>query len=65
MVADVSKILFAGNELAEVIKHNGIIEPIKGSVDHGVSYILVAGARRLEAARRAGLEEVEIEILDL
>ena len=43
----------------------GIVEPIKVAVDDVGKYELVAGARRLEAAKRTGFKEVEIEILDL
>lgn len=53
------------DELAEAIKTAGIIDPIKVTVDEKGEYVLVAGLRRLEAAKRAGVEEVEIEVVDL
>lgn len=52
-------------ELVDTIKNIGIVEPIKVAVDDSGKYELVAGVRRLEAAKRAGLDEVEVEILDL
>ena len=51
-------------ELAESIKHHGIIQPlIFKKVDD--EYIIVAGERRWRAAKSLGLEEVPAIIMDL
>ncbi|MCR4943772.1 MAG: ParB/RepB/Spo0J family partition protein [Clostridium sp.] len=51
-------------ELAESIKHHGIIQPlILKKVDD--EYIIVAGERRWRAAKSLGLEEVPAIIMDL
>jgi ParB family chromosome partitioning protein len=51
------------NELAASIRENGIIQPliITRAAQHG-EYILIAGERRLLAARQAGLETVPVVI---
>ena len=45
-------------ELAESIKANGILQPLVVQVAEGDTYKLIAGERRLRAAKHAGLEEV-------
>lgn len=51
-------------ELAESIKHNGIIQPIilRKVKDN---YVIVAGERRWRAAKLAGLKEIPSIIMDL
>lgn len=49
-------------ELAESIKENGIIQPIIVTKTEGSNYELIAGERRLEAAKLAGLERVPVVI---
>lgn len=51
-------------ELAESIKHNGIIQPIilKKSTE---GYVIVAGERRWRAAKSIGMKEVPAIIMDL
>lgn len=48
------------DELAESIRQQGVLEPIliRPVEDKDAPYELVAGARRLRAARKAGLEEI-------
>jgi ParB family chromosome partitioning protein len=56
--------IFKDQELAELsqsIKENGIIQPITVSEEDG-KFIVIAGERRLRAARLAGLEEVPVII---
>jgi ParB family chromosome partitioning protein len=49
-------------ELAESIKENGIIQPlIVAELDNG-QFELVAGERRLRAAKKAGLEQVPVVV---
>ncbi|MDO9181336.1 MAG: ParB/RepB/Spo0J family partition protein [Bacteriovorax sp.] len=49
-------------ELAESIKENGIIQPlIVAELENGY-YELVAGERRLRAAKKAGLEQVPVVV---
>lgn len=49
-------------ELSESIKENGIIQPlIVAELDNG-QYELVAGERRLRAAKKAGLEQVPVVV---
>ncbi len=45
------------DELASTIKENGVFQPLVVRPENG-RYMLVAGERRLRAARKAGLEEV-------
>src|SRR5512143_3300051 len=45
-------------ELAESIREHGVIQPLIVSPGEGGSYILIAGERRLQAARQAGLKMV-------
>jgi ParB family chromosome partitioning protein len=49
------------DELAASIQEHGIIQPLIVSPDKdGDGYLLIAGERRLEAARRAGLRSVPV-----
>ena len=49
-------------ELAESIKENGIIQPLIVTKTEGTDYELIAGERRLQAAKLAGLEKVPVVI---
>jgi ParB family chromosome partitioning protein len=49
------------NELAQSIKEHGILQPLVVSQD-GDQYELIAGERRLQAAKRAGLASVPVVI---
>ncbi len=49
-------------ELAESIKTNGIIQPLIVTKTEGSDYELIAGERRLQAAKLAGLEQVPVVI---
>ncbi|MGL4772132.1 MAG: ParB/RepB/Spo0J family partition protein [Clostridium sp.] len=51
-------------ELAESIKHHGIIQPLIVT-EEGGKYTLVAGERRWRAAKMIGLKEVPAIIMDL
>ncbi|MDI9369786.1 MAG: ParB/RepB/Spo0J family partition protein [Synergistaceae bacterium] len=51
-------------ELAASIKAYGIIQPIVVRKDDEGNYVLVAGARRLEAAKRAGLGEIPARLIE-
>jgi ParB family chromosome partitioning protein len=54
------------SELAESIRVHGLIQPLIVSVGrHANTYVLVAGERRLKAARMAGLIEVPVVIKDV
>jgi ParB family chromosome partitioning protein len=51
------------SELAQSIKERGLIQPITVSFDAiSNSYELVAGERRLRAAKLAGLEKIEVNV---
>ncbi|HSL31245.1 MAG TPA: ParB/RepB/Spo0J family partition protein [Anaerolineales bacterium] len=50
------------DRLAESIREHGVIQPLIVSPGKNGSYILVAGERRLQAARRAGLTTVPVVI---
>ena len=54
-------------ELVASIKEKGILQPIvvRKGPGPGTSYIVVAGERRLRAARRAGLTEVPVLVKDV
>lgn len=55
-------------ELADNIKQVGVMEPIitrPGGPDEKAGMILVAGGRRLEASKMAGLKEIPYRMLDL
>lgn len=49
-------------ELANSLKENGIIQPIIVTKKDDTNYELVAGERRLEAARLAGFDEIPVII---
>jgi ParB family transcriptional regulator, chromosome partitioning protein len=49
-------------ELADSIKENGIIQPLIVTKTEGSEYELIAGERRLQAAKLAGLEIVPVVI---
>jgi ParB family chromosome partitioning protein len=49
-------------ELAESIKENGIIQPLIVAEYENGTYELVAGERRLRAAKKAGLEQVPVVV---
>ncbi|MBN2460217.1 MAG: ParB/RepB/Spo0J family partition protein [Candidatus Cloacimonetes bacterium] len=49
-------------ELADSLKENGIIQPIIVTRKDDLIYEIIAGERRLEAARLAGFEEVPVII---
>lgn len=51
-------------ELTDSIKQNGILQPILVR-KKGASYEIVAGERRYQAAKRAGLKEVPVVIKDI
>ena len=51
--------------LAESIKEHGVVEPVVVRPVVGERYQLVAGQRRLEAARQAGLEAIPAVVHDL
>jgi ParB family chromosome partitioning protein len=47
-------------ELAASVREHGIIQPLIVSPGRGGSYVLIAGERRLQAAKRAGLTTVPV-----
>ena len=47
-------------ELAASIKENGIIQPLTVQQDEDGGFLLIAGERRLRAAKLAGLEQVPV-----
>jgi len=49
--------------LVESVKHYGILQPLLVTIADGGIYVLIAGERRLRAAREAGLEEVPVVIV--
>lgn len=49
-------------ELSESIKENGIIQPLIVAELEGGQFELVAGERRLRAAKKAGLEQVPVVV---
>ena len=49
-------------ELAESIRQHGVIQPIIVSQGSSDGYVLIAGERRLQAAKRAGLTDVPVVI---
>lgn len=51
-------------QLAESIREKGIIQPLLVTRGKGGQYTLIAGERRLRAARLAGLEEVPVVLMD-
>ncbi|MCI5222542.1 MAG: ParB/RepB/Spo0J family partition protein [Candidatus Electrothrix sp. AR4] len=52
------------NQLAESIRERGIIQPLLVSSDGGNRYRLIAGERRLRAARLIGEDEVPVVIME-
>ena len=50
------------DELAQSISENGVIQPLIVSRLSPTSYILIAGERRLRAAKRAGLKNVPVVV---
>ncbi len=52
------------NQLAESIRERGVIQPLLVSQSGGNRYTLIAGERRLRAARIAGEEEVPVVIME-
>ncbi len=52
------------NELSDSIRQNGIIQPILVR-KKGAKYEIIAGERRFQAAKLAGLEEVPVVIRDI
>lgn len=52
------------NELADSIRQNGLLQPILVRKDRD-GYEIVAGERRYQAARRAGLQSVPVTIRDI
>ncbi len=50
------------NELANSIREHGVIQPLVVAPAMGGMYTLIAGERRLQAARRAGLTQVPVVI---
>ena len=53
------------NELSESIKSNGILQPLVVQVAQNDTYKLIAGERRLRAAKIAGLERVPCMVKDV
>ncbi len=51
-------------QLAESIREKGVIQPLLVSRSKASQYILIAGERRLRAARLAGLEEVPVVLME-
>ena len=49
-------------ELTESIRQHGVIQPIIVSQGPSDGYVLIAGERRLQAAKRAGLTDVPVVI---
>ena len=49
-------------ELTEAIRQHGVIQPIIVSQGPSDGYVLIAGERRLQAAKRAGLTDVPVVI---
>lgn len=49
-------------ELAESIREHGIIQPIIVSQGEDNTYVLIAGERRLQASKRAGLQVIPVVI---
>lgn len=52
-------------ELADSIREHGIIQPLIVSRETGGTYQLVAGERRLQAARLAGLQHVPVVVREV
>ena len=52
-------------ELGDSIKENGLLEPLIVRTGEGGGFLLVAGERRLRAARLAGLSTVPARVLEM
>jgi ParB family chromosome partitioning protein len=52
------------NELADSIKEHGVIQPLLVTKAQGNRYSLIAGERRLRAARIAGEDEVPVVVME-
>ena len=52
------------NRLTESIKKYGVIQPVTVRLVNGKTYELVAGERRLRAARAAGLKTIPAVFID-
>ena len=52
------------NELAESIREHGVIQPLLVTKEKGNRYSLIAGERRLRAARLAGEDEVPVVVME-
>lgn len=53
------------DSLAESIKHSGVLQPLLVRREREGTFTLVAGERRLRAAKRAGLENVPAIVRDI
>ena len=53
------------NDLTESVKTHGVCQPITVRLINGKSYELVAGERRLRAAKNAGLETIPAIVLNM
>ena len=47
-------------ELADSIKEKGVLQPILAEADQAGAYFIIAGERRVRAARLAGLEKIPV-----
>jgi ParB family chromosome partitioning protein len=51
-------------QLADSIREKGVIQPLLVTRGKGNRYVLIAGERRLRAAKIAGCEEVPVVVMD-
>lgn len=51
-------------ELCATIKKHGVLQPVLVQTEPDGSYVLIAGQRRLLAARKAGLKKIPVVIVD-
>jgi ParB family chromosome partitioning protein len=49
-------------ELADSIREKGVLQPVLAEADDGGGYVIVAGERRVRAARIAGLEKIPVVV---
>jgi ParB family transcriptional regulator, chromosome partitioning protein len=49
-------------ELADSIRQKGVLQPVLAEADIGGGYVIVAGERRVRAARLAGLQRIPVVI---
>jgi len=49
-------------ELADSIREKGVLQPVLAEADIGGGYIIIAGERRVRAARLAGLEKIPVVV---